>query len=71
MIFRLNGGFWKRKCVLFLDKRGIFVEEMHDFRVKWGIFQEKMRDFHLTVGFLKICVILAFFFFQRNCVIVI
>ena len=37
--FRLNGGFAKRKCVI--------------FGLNGGILEEKMRDFHLNVGFLK------------------
>ena len=36
--FRLNGGFAKRKCVIFAQK---------------GICEEKMRDFRLNGGFAK------------------
>ena len=37
--FHLNGGFVKRKRVI--------------FRVKWGILEEKTRDFRLNGGFSK------------------
>ena len=36
--FRLNGGFSKRKRVIF---------------IKWGISEEKTRDFRLDEGFAK------------------
>ena len=57
MIFELNGGFSKRKCVIlgimgyfwrenarFCGKCGILQEKMHDLGVKRGISEEKMCD---------------------------
>ena len=64
MIFWLNGGFAKRKRVIFAYM-GIWEEKMRvfrlnggfaktrDFRVKWKIPEEKMRDFCLNGGFVK------------------
>ena len=52
MIFGLNGGFAKRKCVISL-KWGICEEKTRDVRVKCGISVEKTRDFCLNGGFAK------------------
>ena len=71
--FRLNGGFEKRKRVIFAYmgdlrrenswfslKWGILEEKTRDFRVKWRILEEKTRDFRLNGGFAKRkCVIFA------------
>ena len=64
--FRLNGGFAKRKCVIFGEMRdlrrenvrfsltwGILDEKTGDFRVKLGILEEKTGDFRLNGGFAK------------------
>ena len=52
MIFSLNQGFSKRKCVIFveemrgfLDTWGILVAKMFDVGVKRGIFEEQKCDF--------------------------
>ena len=50
--FRLNGGFPKRKRVIFA-KMGDFREENKGLSPKWGIFKDKMHDFHLNGGFSK------------------
>ncbi|SGA24324.1 Uncharacterised protein [Chlamydia abortus] len=46
MIFGLNGGFSKRKCLVFWLK-----QKTRDFRLNVGF--EKTRDFRLNVGFSK------------------
>ena len=48
--FHLNGGFRKRKCVLFEINVRFLAERMHDFWVKWGIFQGKICDFRVKWG---------------------
>ena len=69
MIFRLDRGFLKRKCIIvglhggfpkrnrlfffFLVKWGIFEEKMHDFQIKWGIVEGKMCDFRVKWGILE------------------
>ena len=66
MTFGLNGGFLKRKHVIFAKwgfckkktrdfrvKLGICKKKMRDFRVKWGICEEKARDFCLNAVFAK------------------
>ena len=50
--FRLNGGFAKRKRVIFAYM-GICKKKMRDFRVKLGICDEKTRDFCLNAVFAK------------------
>ena len=50
--FRLNGGFAKRKRVIF-GLNGISEEKTRDFRLKWGICEEKTCDFRLNGGFAK------------------
>ena len=66
MIFRLDRGFLKRKCIIvglhggfpkrnrlfffFLVKWGIVEGKMCDFRVKWGILEEKLRFFLVKWG---------------------
>ena len=49
--FRLNGGFPKRKRVIFCLNGGF--AKTCDFRVKWRISEEKTRDFCLNGGFAK------------------
>ena len=49
--FRLNGGFLKRKLMVFCVNWGICEEKTRDFRLNVGF--EKTRDFHLNVGFSK------------------
>ena len=49
----LNGGFLKRKRVIFA-KMGDFREENTRFPLKWQISEEKTHDFHLNGGFPKI-----------------
>ena len=55
--FHLNGGFSKRKCMIFFFRWGIFIEKRHDFCVKSGIFAKKKKKrgviFGLNRGFLK------------------
>ena len=67
MIFRLDQGFLKRKCIIvglhggfpkrnslfFLGTWGIFEEKMRDLGVKWGISEEKMCDFGDNGVFLQ------------------
>ena len=63
--FRLNGGFPKRKRVIFWCHGGfektrdfrvkswILEGKTRDFLVKWGICEEKTRDFRFNGGFEK------------------
>ena len=52
MIFKLNGGFVKRKRVIFAQM--VYLRrENASFSLKWGFSEWKMCDFHLDVGFLK------------------
>ena len=64
--FRLNGGFEKRKRVIFASmadvcrenacfphKQGICKLKTCDLWVKWGILEEKTRDFCLIGGLAK------------------
>ena len=66
MIWGLNGGFLRRKCVIlgimgyfgrenarFCGKCGILQEKMHDLGVKRGISEEKMCDLGLMGYFLR------------------
>ena len=66
MIFGLNGGFAKRKRMIYALMRdlrrenagfslkwGICKEKTRDFRVKCGIGLEKTRDFRINGGFEK------------------
>ena len=50
--FRLNGGFAKRKRVIF-TYMGHLRRENAWFLLKWGILEEKTRDFRLNGGFSK------------------
>ena len=50
--FSLNGGFPKRKRMIFKVNGG-FANTNRDFLVKWGICEEKTRDFRLNGGFAK------------------
>ena len=50
MIFGLNGGFAKRKCVIFASMGDSRRENMRDFWLKWGICKEKSRDFRVEWG---------------------
>ena len=49
VIFGLNGGFSKRKRVIFVYM-GDFQRENVWFSRKCVIFKEKMRDFRVNVG---------------------
>ena len=49
--FRLNGGFTKRKRVIFTKMGGL--REKMCFPLQWGIREEKTRDFRINVGFSK------------------
>ena len=48
--FLLNGGFPKRKRVIF-GLNGDYQREIAWFSLKWGILKEKTRDFRLNGGF--------------------
>ena len=48
--FRLNGGFAKRKRVIFA-KWGILENKTHDFRLNGEFSKMKTRDFRLNGGF--------------------
>ena len=52
MIFGLNGGFLKRKCVISLKWR-ICEEKTRDFQVKWRISEEKTHDFLVKCWILE------------------
>ena len=52
MICGLNGGFSKRKRVIF-GSMGDLRRENAWFSVKWGICEEKMLDFRLNGGLAK------------------
>ena len=52
MIFKLNGGFAKRKRVIFA-KIDDSQRENARFSLKWGFCEGKTCDFRLNVGFLK------------------
>jgi len=41
----LNGGFSKRKCMIFRLHGRFFEEKMRDLQVKWEILVGKMFDF--------------------------
>ena len=45
MIFRLNGGLLKGKCVIFGLHGRFFEEKMRDFQVKWEILVAQQFDF--------------------------
>ena len=61
MIFGLNGGFPKRKRVIFAQM--VYLrKENASFSLKWGFSEGKTCDFHLDVGFLKRK--LVFFWFK-------
>ena len=49
--FRLNGGFPKRKRVIFWCHGGF--EKTRDFLVKWGILEGKTHDFLVKWGILE------------------
>ena len=51
-VFRINGGFPKRKRMIF-KLNGGFANTNRDFLDKWGICEEKTRDFRLNGGFSK------------------
>ena len=65
MIFGRNGGFGKRKRVIFAEmgdsqRENVIYACVCDFRkenpcflLKWGICVEKTRDFCLSGGFAK------------------
>ena len=46
--FRLNGGFLKRKLMVFCVNWGICEEKTRDFRLNGGF--EKTHDFRFNVG---------------------
>ena len=50
--FRLNGGFPKRKHVIFA-LMAYFRRENAWFSLKWGIREEKSRDFQVKLGILE------------------
>ena len=50
--FQLNGGFPKRKCMIFTLMGNLHRGNML-FSLKWGICEEKTRDFRLNGGFAK------------------
>ena len=52
MIFGLNQGFSKRKCIIFVSV-GDLEEKTRELWLKWGICEEKTRDFRLNGGFSK------------------
>ena len=52
MIFELNGGFAKRKRLLFTQIDDSQRENAR-FSLKWGFDEGKTCDFRLNVGFLK------------------
>ena len=50
--FGINGGFLKRKHVIFASM-GDLRRENDRFSHKWGICKEKTHDFRLNGGFAK------------------
>ena len=52
MAVRLNGGFLKRKCVIF-DYMGFVGVKMHHLGVKWEMFEEKVCDFQIGGGIFE------------------
>ena len=50
--FRLNGGFPKRKRMIYALMRDLRRENA-GFSPKCGICEEKTRDFHINGGFAK------------------
>ena len=52
MIFRLDQGFLKRKCIIVGLHGGFPKRNSLFFLGTWGIFEEKMRDFWVRSGIL-------------------